>query len=69
MCVAQGHKAAPSVGIEPRTSRLGVRCCYLGNEQGQLWPQCRHGLEARKKILFDFVIKENQKCFMLSEKV
>ena len=26
-------------------------------------------LKLEKKFLFDFVIKENQKCFMLSEKV
>ena len=26
MCLAQGHNTVPLVGIEPRTSRFGVRC-------------------------------------------
>ena len=26
MCLAQGHNTVPPVGIEPRTSRFGVRC-------------------------------------------
>ena len=26
MCLAQGHKTVPPGGIEPRTSRFGIRC-------------------------------------------